>query len=413
MPASSPGLIMHDPGKRSRSWRWIPITAALLGGIVLLVWSRTHRPPPPTVNAPLTVTVAAVGSTTVSAWISLIGSVQPRDTAVVAAESAGRVVELPVELGDRVTRGQVLARLDGELVAAQVAQNEAEAARAFANQRQAEAQVAEAEAAFAEAQRALRRAEILDASGNASGETLDARRTQLAQALARVASAKSAIAQAAADQARNQAQRRELSQLEARLDLRAPADGLVVERLARLGAVPGPGEPLLRIAIAGAMEIAAEIPEDRLPRIANGQSAELLLAGMTEPISGTVRRIDPQVDALTRLGAVRITTDHPLAATATGTSVRIRIRLASEHGLAVPASALITHAGTPAVVVIDGAGTAAIRPVQTGIGDGLRILIAAGLSAGERVVVRAPGFVPPGTAVQAVDTPLAEAPPWP
>ena len=216
-----------------------------------------------------------------------------------------------------------------------------------------------------------------------------------------MASAQNALLVAEADRKSRDGERRELSVKLAQTEVKAPVGGVVSRRTARLGAAAGgASEPLFRIIRDGAIDLEAEAPEQALPRLAVGMSAELALPGVADKVAGTVRLIGAEVDKASRTGKVRVA----LAAGARahiGGFASAEITLARSQGVGVPASAVERDAaGARALVVRD--GLVEQRRVSVGVADGDALEIAGGVAAGEMVVARAAAFLRPGDRVRAV-----------
>jgi HlyD family secretion protein len=394
-------------------WRWFPVlcTAAVLLSILGLLGCGAS-PVASGNSSGLTVTVTTVRPATVEQWASLAGTFAARNEAVAAVEGAGgRIQRLAVEIGDQVEAGQLIAVLDDTNVRLRHAQHVADVTRAAATRAQVAAQVAEAEADAAEAARSVARLEALAAERAVAAETIGLKRAaQLAMA-ARVAAAKASLAAAEADQARLKTVGDELALALARTQLTAPVSGLVATRPARVGQVVLGGEVVVTIAVDSVIEFAAEVPETILAHLAPGAPVVLSNAGGTW--HGQVRRVDPGVDPLTRLGAVRVglSVDAPVAPASVpkapgwriGTSARVRVRVATASGLVVPVTALIRRQGQALAVVVDETGQAHQVAVELGLDDGQQVIVTSGLSAAQRVVAQAPGFVSDGALVKVVD----------
>ena len=352
----------------------------------------------------LTVSVATVAPATVEQWASLAGTFEARNEAVAAVEGdGGRISRLAVEVGDHVVAGQLVAVIDDSNVRLRQAQHTADVARAAATSAQVAAQVAEAEADAAEAGRSVARLEALAAERSVAAETIGVKRAAQLALAARVTAAKAGLAAAEADQARLVTVGEELALAGARTQLLAPVSGLVATRPARVGQVVLAGEVVVSIAVDGVIEFAAEVPETILAHLESNAPVVLTNDGGTW--HGSVRRVDPAVDRLTRLGAVRVTLLEPAAGSAPagtwriGASARVRVRVASANGLVVPVSALIRHQGQAKAVVIADDGHAHQVAVTLGLDDGQQVIIASGVTAGQRVVALAPGFVSEGALV--------------
>jgi HlyD family secretion protein len=373
---------------------------ALVGGVTWLVLSRRNAPQNKAVSSPVSVQVAAVVEGDLDQWVSVVGSLAARQELVVAAEGqGGRISELPVDVGATVTAGQVVVQLDPAGAKTAQAQAAATLLRSQAAVRQQEALIGEARAARDEAQSALHRVESL-AAGVVTDETVEQRRTALLTATARSEAAEQALQLARAEVNQAEAQVSEAALALQRTTLRAPAAGVIFARPARLGAVVPSGEVLLRLVQDGESEFVAELTEDLLAAVKVGQRVELEAGGVTG--SGTVRRVDPAVDPATRIGTARVALSGADAALRPGLSARGRILVATGHGPLVPASALL-HDGVATVVLVVTEGHARRREVSGLMRAGERVLIAKGLSVGERIIVRSPNFVPDGESVNPVE----------
>jgi multidrug efflux pump subunit AcrA (membrane-fusion protein) len=138
-----------------------------------------------------------------------------------------------------------------------------------------------------------------------------------------------------------------------RVEVTAPADGIVSRRMARVGGyAAGAAEPMFRIVAKGEMELDAEVVETRLAALAVGQRASVEVAGLGE-VAGTVRLLSAEVDKATRLGRVRVFLgDNP--GLRVGAFARARIVAATARGLAVPAAAVLHGLEGPTVQVVRG-----------------------------------------------------------
>jgi len=302
--------------------------------------------------------------------------------------------------GDRVTKGQVLARLVSDTLEAQLAQNTASLARAEAAIAQARSAIASAEARLVEAANAYARAKPLSQSGVLSDSGRDQREATRLTAEATVASSRDGLKVAEAELAQIVAQRREIAWRRSRTDIRAPADGLVSRRNARIGGyASGVADPMFRIVAKGEIELDGEVPETRLASLREGLEATIESAG-GKPVTGKIRIVSPEVDRTTRLGRVRIFIgDQP--GLFVGAFAHARIRTAQSRGLAVPASAVLYGADGPVVQVVAD-GHIATRPVKIGLAQGNLIEIREGLQAGDAVVARSGTFLRDGDAVRPV-----------
>ncbi len=360
-----------------------------------------HAAEAPRAVAPPTVTVVAAVERPFVDRLFVSGSLVAREEAQVAAQIEGlTVVEIDAEEGDLVAAGQILARLDHSQIDAQLAQNDAAAARADAAVAQAKSAIDQAQAQVSWASDDYDRAAKLGPQVMAAA-TIEQREVALRTARAQLSAAEHALAVAAADRKARDGERRELQVKLSQTEVKAPVAGLVSRRTARLGAaVGGAGEPLFRIIRDGGIDLEAEAPEQALPRLAVGMSAELKLPGVAQPVAGTVRLIGAEVDKASRTGKVRVAL-APGAPAHIGGFASAEITLAKSQGVGVPASAVARDAaGARALVVRE--GVVEQRKVTLGVAEGDALEIAGGVSAGEMVVARAAAFLRPGDRVTAV-----------
>jgi HlyD family secretion protein len=346
--------------------------------------------------APVATTLARAERHSITETLAVTGSLVAREEIVVGAEVDGlRIVELLADIGDRVEQGQVLARLDGAMLRIQLAQNTSTIAKAEASIAQARASIVETQAAEAEAADALKRTQTLGATGTSSPVQLLTRETQAKVAAAKATAAEANLRIAEAERALAEAQRSEIELKIARTELKAPAVGTISRRAARLGAVAGTvGEPLFQLVRNGEIEFDAAVPETVLPQIEPGQNVEVLLSGVSEAISGTVRLVDPSVDKASRLGRVAVALSrHP--AMRAGIFARGNITVGRRQAVTVPLSAVL-FGKDGAYVQLATDNVVEIRNVEIGFKRGGRVEIVNGLMEGQEVVVRAAAFARPG-----------------
>lgn len=258
---------------------------------------------------PPSVTVAKVERTEVTATTLVSGNIVAREEVLVVPEVDGlSVLEILAEEGDIVMGGQVLLRLNRAALDVALAQNTANMQRVVATIAQARAQIAEAEANKLQANNAFTRAQTLRSDGITSADTFDQRQAASRSADARLVSARQALTIAEAERASTDAARSEIELRIARSEIKAPRGGMISRRNARQGAIASMAapDPLFRIIADSAVELEAEVPEADIPRLTIGKRVDVTPAGTSQPITGQIRLISPEVDRQTRLGKVRI-----------------------------------------------------------------------------------------------------------
>lgn len=289
--------------------------------------------------------------------------------ATVSAQIAGQLTQLYVDAGDRVKRGQLLARIDTR--------------EADANVASAGAQVARAEAALAQAQVEYDRTRSLVAQNFVSQAALDKAEADLKTARATLEAARAGTTQAVTGRSF--------------AELRAPIDGVVSRRLMELGELATPGRGVVEIHDPAALRAVGTIPQFVLPRTARVERAEVELPSVGKRVKATKVTVLPAADP--RLLSTQVRADLPADAPAgivPGTAAKVLVPIGRSEKLVVPAAAVIRRGELTAVYVL-GEGTRQLRQVRLGnrvSDDAVEVL--AGLAAGERVAVdpsRGPGAI--------------------
>ena len=375
--------------------RYIP------GGQVLCPPVQTAAEEPRPLAPAVTVTPAKQRMFVERLFVS--GSLVAREEALVNAQLDGlRITEILVDEGDKVAKGQVLARLDRTQLDALLAQNDAATQSAEAAIAQATSQISQFEASLAQTSADLDRAKKLGA-GIMTEATLDQRTAAARIAQSQLDAGKNASRVAQASLASRQAERRELMVRIDHAEVKAPADGIVSRRTARLGGVSsGAGDALFRIIVDGAIDLDADTPEQSLPRFALGMPAMVKLAGVDKQIAGTVRLISQEVDKATRLGKVRIAlvpgSNARIGAFASGSVIANQ-----REGLSVPTSALQRQDDGDSVQIVQDNHIAS-RKIVVGIVDSENVEVREGLIVGDSVVTRAAAFLRPGDIVRPMES---------
>lgn len=348
------------------------------------------------------ITVSAVETRTLRDVVIASGLVAPVETVQVAPLIEGQPIEaLLADVGDKVLAGQVLARLSSSTLELQKAQLNASYAAANAMIAQAEAQQLEAISSAAEAQRVADRTAALRKQGSASQAAADQSAAAATSANARAAVAAQSLESARAQQTLVQAQLDNLALQLSRTEVKAPVAGEITARNAQLGAIASAqGQPMFTLIRDAALELRADLSESDLTRVAPGQTATLTQVGGTAPLTGTVRLVEPTIDATTRLGRARITIADTQTIRA-GMFVEAAILVIERETLAVPVTAVGTFEGRATVMKVSGATVSRV-PVTTGIRDGGWVEITQGIAQGDMLVTKAGSFVRDGDQINPI-----------
>ena len=313
------------------------------------------RPPSSAKSWNLPVVKAA--STEIPVDYTTVGSVVSDQRIEVTSRMTGYIHELLVREGDRVRRGQIIARLDGADVDGAIRQNRAA--------------VASANGAFSDAQVDFERFQGLYGRGTITENEwrkIRVRRDAAREALNQV--------QAALDTTNAQRDY---------VEIRSPGDGVVVACLKRAGDLAVTGVPMLTLEIGHALLFETAVSEAHVNSIVGGSRARVRIDALTHVLDGTVSRVVPSGDPVTRSFQVKIALPET-AGLKPGMFGRASFDVGHSQSLLVPAQAMYERGGLRGVFVVDAAGTAHFRWLRTGREWPDRIEVTAGLTPGERVV---------------------------
>jgi len=289
-----------------------------------------------------------------------VGSVVSDQRVEVASRLNGYIREILVREGDRVRRGQVLARID--------------AAEVDGGIRQGRAAVSATEAAFRDAQIDMERFQRLYERGSVSEN--EQRKVRL-----KFETAREALNQARAGYDTALAQR-------AYAEITSPVDGVVVARFKRAGDLAVPGVPLLTVESGRTLLFETFVAESQVAAIAVGKPVEVRIDGLTTPLKGTVSRVVPSGDPATRSYQVKIALPETPGLMA-GMFGRAAFARGESQAPVVPRQALVERGGLRGVFVVDGEGRAHFRWLRIGREWPDRVEVTSGLQAGERLVAAA------------------------
>lgn len=325
-------------------------------------------------NVP-SITVVIPGRQAVEATITANGTIAARrEMPVGVAGEGGQVVRVLVEPGQWVGAGQTLAVIDRSVQAQQAASLAAQV------------RVAQADADLAQAE--LERAQALVSRGFISKADMDRKRATRDAATARV---RVAQAQYAETQARN-----------GRLNIVAPAAGLVLTRQVEPGQVVSAGSGVLfRMARGGEMEMLAQMAEADLQRVAVGTRATVTPVGTRLQVAGQVWQVSPVVNPETRQGMVRIAVPYS-AAMRPGGFADARLVAGTGEAPLLPESAVQSDPEGNFVLVVGKGNKVERRAVKVGSVSDAGVAIASGLTGNERVIVLAGSFLNVGDTIKPV-----------
>jgi RND family efflux transporter MFP subunit len=311
--------------------------------------------------------------------VLLTGDIQAAKEVNASFRVAGRVVDRPINVGDRVVAGQLLAKLDTA-----TEENALQAAKAL--QRAARADISTTRNAY-------ERQQSLLAQGFTTRARYDEAKKALETAQARLDDAEASV-EAAADRLRF-------------TRLYADAAGVVTARGAEIGEVVQPGRMVVRIARDDGRDAVFDAPATLLR--AGGADTVINVALVGDPTvtaKGRVREVSPEADPVTRTFKVRVGLDEVPEAMRLGATVNGSFDLTSSVVVAIPSAALTSTGGTPAVWVVDPATSrVSLRPVEVLRFETRQVIVSQGLDPGDVIVAAGVQAVHPGQLI----TPLTAA----
>jgi HlyD family secretion protein len=320
-----------------------------------------------------TVTVVAPGRDTVVRAINATGTLAARrEIPVGVVGEGGQVNRVYVDAGDWVKQGQVLVSVDRSVQVQQAAA--------------LEAQIGVARADLQLAQSELDRALQLVDRGFISKADVDRKTATRDSARARV---NVANAQLNETRARN-----------ARLDIRAPVSGFVLERNVETGQTVSAGSGILfRLAQDGQMELQAALSEDDLALISEGVPASVTPVGTDRLFNGTIWQVSPMINATSRQGMARISLPFDRALRPGGFA-SVEIKAGAMTAPVLPESAVQNSRDGSFVYIVGKDNKVKRRPVKVGTTTANGLTIAEGLDGTERVVLYAGGFLNPDEVIK-------------
>lgn len=346
--------------------RGLCVAAMLAGGLPLTHAAGPAAPPPPVVVAQAQLRLLAPVT-----WFP--ATVISRDDARLGAEIDSRLLWV-ADVGARVPKGAVVARLDETLVREALAENEAAVARE-------QARLAYYTHELERLKPLVERKIVTPSNLDQAVSNRDASRGELAAAQARVMRAR--------------------QQLE-RTVIRAPFAGVVTERILQPGEWAETGAAIVRLVAPRALEVQARVPASALAFIRAGSKLNLMAS--PERAVAEVRTIVPVGDDRSRLYELRLTlTDSKWSA---GHTVRVEVpAAAAREVVAVPRDALVLRRTGTSVYRISDDNTAEQVSVTTGIAAGEFIEVSNGIKPGDRVVTRGGERLRNGQKVTVLKTP--------
>src|ERR1700688_2449278 len=334
------------------------VLALLVGGVLLATSRGAAKSDGKDTNVPPLVTVITPRQGSVMSTVSLTGQISAQNDMPIGVEGdGGRISAVLVEPGDRVHKGQVLARLNPL-----TAQSQVDSAAASLDELKAAAATAQAE--YARAERAR---------DSFSAEEFERRRTSALTAQAKVKAAEAQLSGA--------------QTLWQRTTVVAPNDGIVLTRTAEVGQIATSGVTVLfHLANRGEIEMRGQVAEQDMPRLKAGQSAQVRLDGVAEPFTGKVWQVGATIDPVSRQGMVRIALPAADQNLRPGAFARAEIQTGAATGVIVPQTAILSDEQGSYTLIVGAGDRVERRAVKIGGAHSDGLIVSSGLNGDERVV---------------------------
>jgi membrane fusion protein (multidrug efflux system) len=323
--------------------------------------------------APENVATASIDQITSGPVIS--GQLTPAREASVRAQVGGSIVALTVDRGQPVEAGALVARISSR---------DLDAARSSA-----QVALRSAETALDVTRSEAERTKALVSGGALASRDLEQAQNAVSAAEAQVAAA-----------------RARLSSVQQQIDdtsVRAPFAGVVSARPASIGDVVAPGTELLTIIDPSSMRLEALVPSDQIPELRRGAKVQFTIRGVPGDFTGTIDRINPTADPVTRQVSCFVTLPNTGGRLIAGLFAEGRVESVTRQGVVVPLSA-VDETGTRPVVTRIRDDKAEIVPVALGARQAQteQVEITEGLQAGDTLIVGSARNVAAGTPIRIV-----------
>jgi HlyD family secretion protein len=323
---------------------------------------------------PMTVELSVPSRGKVTQQLTVVGNLIGLATVEVVPKAAGRLEDVYVRLGDRVSRGQRIAKIEDQEIREQVKQAEAaqEVGKASIRQREADLKFAETN---------LERSRNLYARQLLPKQTLDDADARHQAAVAQLDLARAQVTQSGA-------RLEELRINLANTVIVSPVNGFVARRAVDPGAFASQNTPLADVVDISRVRMVANVVEKDLRRVQQGEAAQVEVDAFPgEQFAGLIARVAPVLDPATRTAQIEIEIPNPGFRLKPGMYARVSLTIEErENALTVPSNAIVDVEGKRGIFLALDNNTASFRPVEIGIQEGERIEVLSGVTERDRIV---------------------------
>lgn len=330
-------------------------------------------------DTPIVVSVASPAGSN-QQGISVSGQVEASQTANISTRIMGYITMLKVKVGDRVSKGQVIATISNQDILAKRAQTDA--------------MITEAQAAVTSAQKDYDRFTILYKQQSATAKELDNATLQLHSAQARLEAAK---------QMRN-----EVSASLGYTTLTAPFSGIITQKLADAGSMANPGMPIVTLEQTGTYQVSASVPENSINQILVNTEVLVSIKSMDKTFKGTISQINPSSQYTGGQYIIKVSIpEEAKKGLYAGMYATVSINLKQSEAnnmennkILVPISSIEHKEQLTGLYTVGSNNTALLRWVRLGKTYGDQVEVLSGLEKTEQFVVTAEGNLYNGVPVK-------------
>ncbi|WP_310992187.1 efflux RND transporter periplasmic adaptor subunit [Aequorivita marina] len=316
-------------------------------------------------NSPaIAVTLSSVASENNTPFLTASGTIEAANSATLSTRMMGFVDKVHVNVGQKVTKGQLLVSINN--------------ADLSAKQAQSTAGITEAQAAFNNAKKDYERFQNLFAENSASQKELDDQLARYQMAKARLEGAK---------QMKNEVE----SQF-AYVNLRAPFNGVITNKFIEAGDMANPGVPLISVEGPGSFEVTASVPESEISKIKAGADVEIRVKSLGETLSGTVTEVSSSARNTGGQYLVKAALAQTDVNILSGMYATVQFPIEKKSDVTavlIPKKALVKRGQLTGVYTLSQSNTAILRWLRLGRSYGDKVEVLSGLAADEDYIVSA------------------------
>ncbi len=363
--------------------RWSVLASAFvaIAGCGALPKSEAQTGQKQAENGPASVDVAIARTLPLQQPVEYTGTTQPYRQVSLRSQAEGTVLDLTVDVGDRVAQGQIVGQLNDAVLTAAVVEAEAEVAARRADVAEANAEVSTAQTLVEEQRLRLQqtrsdlaRLELLFREGAIAAQAVETARTAAGTAQQALRSTEAQVR--TRRQAVTAIQRRVIAQQaivaqekerQSQTQLISPVTGSVLERVTEPGNLAQPGSEILKLGDFSQVKVVVQVSERELSNVRNGQPVQVRLdAFPKKAIAGRISRISPAADPTSRLIPIEVIIPNPDERIGSGLLARVNFAQQAIARVVVPETALQTNQDRRSRSPSSGGGQTASRPQTQG-----------------------------------------------